>query len=173
MTTKRLEEKINGPVLKYLLYLMRVGEKAVQRRIALALAHLCSPEDQRTVFIDDDGLNLLLELLGSTNLKQQQDASVALYKLVKKSPTLCFVDAASPSPSPQVYLGEQYLNSSTLSYVSFLVEGKCFYAHRIALLASSDAFRAMFDGGYQEKDARDIEIRNIRWEVFELMMRIG
>jgi hypothetical protein len=27
--------------------------------------------------------------------------------------------------------------------------GKRFYAHRIALLASSDAFRAMFDGGYR------------------------
>ena len=25
----------------------------------------------------------------------------------------------------------------------------------------------------QEKDARDIEIPNIRWEVFELMMRFG
>ncbi|CAL9769105.1 unnamed protein product [Musa acuminata subsp. burmannicoides] len=101
-TMKRLEEKINGPVLKHLLYLMRVGEKAVQRRITLALAHLCSPEDQRTIFMDDDGLNLILELLGSTDLKQQQDASVALYKLAKKSLTLCFVDAASPSPSPQV-----------------------------------------------------------------------
>lgn len=27
--------------------------------------------------------------------------------------------------------------------------GRRFYAHRIALLASSDAFRAMFDGGYR------------------------
>ncbi|CAL9118235.1 unnamed protein product [Musa acuminata var. zebrina] len=124
-TMKRLEEKINGPVRSHLLYLMRVGEKAVQRRITLALAHLCSPEDQRTIFMDDDGT------------------------LAKKSLTLCFVDAASPSPSPQVYLGEQCVNSSTLSDVTFLVEGcKCFYAHRIALLASSVAFRAMFDGGY-------------------------
>ena len=46
------------------------------------------------------GLNLLLELLGSTNLKQQQDASVALYKLAKKSLTLCSIDAGSPSPAP-------------------------------------------------------------------------
>jgi hypothetical protein len=49
----------------------------------------------------------------------------------------------------QVYLGEQYVNSSTLSDVIFLVEGRRFFAHRIALLASSDAFRAMFDGGYR------------------------
>lgn len=42
-------------VLKHLLYLMRVGEKAVQRRVALALAHLCSLEDQRSIFIDNNG----------------------------------------------------------------------------------------------------------------------
>jgi hypothetical protein len=31
----------------------------------------------------------------------------------------------------------------------YFVAGKRFYAHRICLLASSDAFRAMFDGGYR------------------------
>ncbi|EEE63645.1 hypothetical protein OsJ_18462 [Oryza sativa Japonica Group] len=170
-TLKRLEEKINGRVLKHLLYMMRVGEKSVQRRVALALAHLCAPEDQRTIFIDNNGLELLLDLLVSVSLKHQLDGSVALYKLANKAAALSPMDAAPPSPTPQVYLGEQYVNSSTLSDVTFLVEGKRFYAHRIALLASSDAFRAMFDGGYREKDARDIEIPNIRWNVFELMMR--
>ncbi|XP_042462572.1 ARM REPEAT PROTEIN INTERACTING WITH ABF2 isoform X1 [Zingiber officinale] len=176
-TLKRLEEKINGRVLRHLLYLMRVGEKSFQRRVALALAHLCPPEEQRRIFIDNNGMDILLELVGSTNLKQQQDGSFALYKMANKAKMLSSVDAAPPSPTPQVYLGEQYVNNSTLSDVTFLVEGKCFFAHRIALLASSDAFRAMFDGGYRvikeasEKDARDIEIPNIRWEIFELMMR--
>ncbi|KAF7146164.1 hypothetical protein RHSIM_Rhsim04G0204900 [Rhododendron simsii] len=170
-TLKRLEEKIHGRVLSHLLYLMRVAENAVQRRIALALAHLCSPEDQGIIFIDNNGLELLLGLLGSTSLKQQLDGSIALFKLSNKAMTLSSVDAAPPSPTPQVYLGEQFVNNPTLSDVTFLVEGKRFYAHRICLLASSDAFRAMFDGGYREKDARDIEIPNIRWEVFELMMR--
>ncbi|OIT05599.1 PREDICTED: ARM REPEAT PROTEIN INTERACTING WITH ABF2-like [Nicotiana attenuata] len=170
-TLKRLEEKIHGRVLGYLLYLMRVGEKVIQRRVALALAHLCSPDDQKTIFIDNNGLELLLELLESTNLKHQRDGSVALCKLANKASSLSPIDAAPPSPTPQVYLGEQYVNNSTLSDVTFLVEGKRFYAHRICLLASSDAFRAMFDGGYRERDAKDIEIPNIPWNVFELMMR--
>ncbi|XP_038906693.1 ARM REPEAT PROTEIN INTERACTING WITH ABF2 [Benincasa hispida] len=170
-TLKRLEEKIHGRVLNHLLHLMRVAEKAVQRRVSLALAHLCSPDDQRTIFIDNNGLELLLGLLGSSSLKQQFDGAVALYKLANKAMTLSPVDAAPPSPTPQVYLGEQYVNNPTLSDVTFLVEGRRFHAHRICLLASSDAFRAMFDGGYREKDAKDIEIPNIRWEVFELMMR--
>ncbi|RDY01205.1 Arm repeat protein with ABF2, partial [Mucuna pruriens] len=170
-TLKRLEEKIHGRVLNHLLYLMRVSEKAFQRRVALALAHLCSADDQRKIFIDHHGLELLIGLLGSYNSKQQLDGAVALCKLANKATTLSPVDAAPPSPTPQVYLGEQYVNNATLSDVTFLVEGKRFYAHRICLLASSDAFRAMFDGGYREKEARDIEIPNIRWEVFELMMR--
>ncbi|OVA12569.1 BTB/POZ-like [Macleaya cordata] len=170
-TLKRLEEKIHGRVLNHLLYLMRVADKIIQRRVSLALAHLCSPDDQRTIFIDNNGLELLLGLLGSASVKLQQEGSASLYKLANKASSLSPMDAAPPSPTPQVYLGEQYVNNATLSDVTFLVEGRRFYAHRIALLASSDAFRAMFDGGYREKDARDIEIPNIRWEVFELMMR--
>ena len=46
-TLKRLEEKTHGRVLNHLLHLIRVSEKAFQRRVALALAHLCSADDQR------------------------------------------------------------------------------------------------------------------------------
>ncbi|KAJ6306657.1 hypothetical protein OIU78_021885 [Salix suchowensis] len=170
-TMKRLEEKIHGRVLNHLLYLMRVSERNVQRRIALALAHLCTPDDRKVIFLDKNGLDLLLGLLESGSLKQQHEGSVALYKLATKATPVSPVDAAPLSPTPQVYLGEQYVNNPTLSDVTFLVEGKRFYAHRICLLASSDAFRAMFDGGYRERNAKDVEIPNIRWEVFELMMR--
>ncbi|PIN25860.1 Karyopherin (importin) alpha [Handroanthus impetiginosus] len=170
-TLKRLEEKIHGRVLSHLLYMMRVENEIVQRRVALALAHLCSPDDQKTIFIDHKGLVLLLELLVSTDSKDQRDSSMALCRLANKANSLPPVDAAPPSPIPQVYLGEQYVNNPTLSDVTFVVDGKRFYAHRICLLASSDAFRAMFDGGYRERDAKDVEIPNIRWDVFELMMR--
>lgn len=46
-------------VLTHLVYLMRVGEKAVQRQVALALAHLCSPEDQKSIFIDNNGMSFI------------------------------------------------------------------------------------------------------------------
>ena len=48
------------------------------------------------------GLELLLELLESTNLKLQHDGSMALYKLATKATSLSPVDAAPPSPNPQV-----------------------------------------------------------------------
>lgn len=34
---------------------MRAGDKDVPRYVVLALAHLCSPDDQRTIFIDNNG----------------------------------------------------------------------------------------------------------------------
>ncbi|KAJ6337104.1 hypothetical protein OIU76_006886 [Salix suchowensis] len=170
-TMRRLEEKIHGRVLNHLLYLMRVAERNIQRRVALALAYLCAPDDRKVVFIDKNGLDVLLGLLESGSVKLQCDGSVALYRLATKASSVFPVDSAPLSPTPQVYLGEQYVNNPTLSDVTFLVEGKRFYAHRICLLASSDAFRAMFDGGYRERNAKDVEIPNIRWDVFELMMR--
>ena len=41
-------------VLKHLIHLMRFAE-AVQRRVAIALAYLCSPHDRKTIFIDNNG----------------------------------------------------------------------------------------------------------------------
>ncbi|KAL1559679.1 ARM REPEAT PROTEIN INTERACTING WITH ABF2-like isoform X3 [Salvia divinorum] len=54
-TLKRVAEKIHGRVLSHLSYFMRAGEKNVERRVALALAHLCPPDDQRNIFIDNNG----------------------------------------------------------------------------------------------------------------------
>jgi len=101
----------------------------------------------------------------------QREAAAALFELARKANATAPIDACAPSPpSPAVYLGAQYVNNPTLSDVTFVVDGATFHAHRIALLASSDTFRAMFDGHYREKEAARIPIPNIRWPVFEAMM---
>lgn len=48
------------------------------------------------------GLDLLLDLLISMSSKHQQDGSAALYKLANKAAALSPMDAAPPSPTPQV-----------------------------------------------------------------------
>ena len=48
------------------------------------------------------GLELLLGLLSSSSPKQQLDGAVALYRLSNKAMALSPVDAAPPSPTPQV-----------------------------------------------------------------------
>ncbi|XP_010527659.1 PREDICTED: ARMADILLO BTB ARABIDOPSIS PROTEIN 1 [Tarenaya hassleriana] len=170
-TLKRLENKIQGQVLNQLLYLMRTADKTIQKQIALALPHLCDPEDGKLIFIDNNGLELLLELLDSTNIEQHKTSAASLYKLVTKAASSAPDNAAPSSPTQHVFLGEKFVNDPTLSDITFLIDGRQFYAHKICLVASSDTFRAMFDGLYKEKDAQNVEIPNIRWEVFDLMMR--
>ncbi|GJV83704.1 ARM repeat protein interacting with ABF2-like protein [Tanacetum coccineum] len=143
---------------------MHNAKKFVRRQVVLAFAHLCSPEDQEAIFVDNYGLAILLELLQSPHSKHQGDACTALCKLAEKATLVSLVDAGPSSPISQVYLGEEYVNNPMISDVTFIFEGKRLYAHRIVLLASSDAFWAMFDGGYKERDAKDVHTPNIRWE---------
>ncbi|KAG2274069.1 hypothetical protein Bca52824_056624, partial [Brassica carinata] len=170
-TLKRLENKVQGPVLNQLLYLMRTTENPIQMRIALALAHLCDPKDGKLIFIDNNGVEFLLELLYLSGMKQQKYSSRALFELARKATSFAPEDSAPSSPTQRVFLGAEFVNNPTLSDVTFLVDGKQFYAHKICLVASSDIFRAMFDGLYKERNAQNVEIPNITWEVFELMMR--
>ncbi|KAL8092696.1 hypothetical protein AgCh_034812 [Apium graveolens] len=164
-TLDTLEEKMNEQVLRHLLYLMRIADRSIQERIGLTLSHLCLPDDQKSIFANNNGLDILLDLLASTDLKLQRLASEALY-------VFCPMDTGPTSPISQFGLGEEHFNNPRGSDVTFLVEGKRFYAHRTRLLAASDAFRAIFGGGgYREREAKDIEISDIKWEVFELMIR--
>lgn len=181
-TIKRLQDKLKDKVLQQLLYLLHTSsDQKEQQYIATALAHLCSEEDQRKVFavrrVNEDttltcALSVLTEMLALSKLPSlQREGAAALFSLVEKASEVVPTETAPPPPTPHVYLGDEFVNNQKLSDVTFIVEGKHFYAHRIALLASSDAFRAMFDGGYKEKTAQHIEISNIRHDVFEAMMR--
>ncbi|KAI9117302.1 hypothetical protein K1719_011468 [Acacia pycnantha] len=53
----------------------------VQKHVALALARLCSPDDQKFIFVDNNGLSFLLDLLTSRNLNKKRKASMALHSL--------------------------------------------------------------------------------------------
>lgn len=101
----------------------------------------------------------------------QREAAQALLKLAEKVNATAPIDAGPQQPAKTVYLGAEYVNNKTLADVTFVVEGREFYAHRIALLASSEAFRAMFNGGYREKEASSINIPNIPYDVFSAMMQ--
>lgn len=175
-TVKRLEEKLQGRVLGQLLYQLRSQNKTVQQRIATAFARLVPAEDLKLVFYDHRGLEVLLEVIVSTNsdsedaLEVTKEATSAVFDLAMKIKKTAPIESAPQQPARTVYLGEQYVNNPTLADVTFIVDDQKFYAHKIALLASSSAFRAMFDGGYKERDANTIEIPNIRYNVFELMM---
>ncbi|KAK7323798.1 hypothetical protein VNO77_27290 [Canavalia gladiata] len=102
-TLKRLEEKIHKRILNHLLYLMRVSEKGVQRRSALALAHLCSKDDQRKVLLITMVLICSLGFLAHMFLSSNLMVLLTLCKLANKALTLSPVDTAPPSPTPHMH----------------------------------------------------------------------
>ncbi|KAL9677241.1 hypothetical protein QQ045_005469 [Rhodiola kirilowii] len=170
-TLDRLQVKMHGRVLSRTIHLMKVSKKNFQKSIALGLAHICSPGQLKTIFINNNGLSILLDLLANGSMTQKQLGSKALSKLDEKATELFVAKFGPQSHSLKACMGEEYVNNDQNSDVTFFVEGKPFYAHKVCLLAASDTFCAMFDGGYRENNDRNVIIPNIKWDVFELMMR--
>ncbi|GIL80645.1 hypothetical protein Vretimale_9203 [Volvox reticuliferus] len=186
-TINRLEQKLRPDntaapnlaaakrALQSMVFLLRSNTKTVQQRAAMSLARLAPDEQLKAIFIDKRGIDVLLDMLMDPNVSHRphREAAAALLQLTKKLDAHLPVDQLPQQPGRaerSVYLGAEYVNNPTLADITFNVEGRKFYAHRIALLASSEAFRAMFSGGYREKDADSVDIPNISWSVFEAMM---
>uniref|UniRef100_A0A383W3D1 BTB domain-containing protein n=1 Tax=Tetradesmus obliquus TaxID=3088 RepID=A0A383W3D1_TETOB len=175
-TIARIKQKLERDdkrVLNHVIYTMRSSDRSVQQAVAVSLAQLAPTGELKNIYVDKAGLDVLLELLtdrGAT-AKTLQDGAAALLELAKKVNATSPVEAQPQQPTKSVYLGEEYVNSKTLADICFLVEGRPFYAHRIALLASSEAFRAMFNQGFRESEASSIDIPNISYETFTAMMR--
>ena len=70
------------------------------------------------------------------------------------------------------------LNNPEFSDVTFIVEGKKFYGHKIIISQLSDKFKAMFAGtsgsstqiGFKESQSNVIEIDNISYPIFTQIM---
>lgn len=171
-TITRMEQKLTGRVLSHVVFMLRSADKTVQQRAAMSLAKLAPEAQIKSIFVDKRGLEVLLDMLIDSSLDghMQREAANAVLELARKINATAPIDCLPAQPTKTVYLGAQYVNNATLADITFMVGGRKFHAHRIALLASSDAFRAMFSGGYREKEAATINIPNIPWEVFECMM---
>jgi hypothetical protein len=57
----------------------------------------------------------------------------------------------------------QFVNNDRFSDVSFIVEGKVVYGHKVILSLLSDRFRAMFSSGFRESSQKEIVIPDIRY----------
>ena len=77
-------------------------------------------------------------------------------------------------PSPQLYASRlrHFYNDEEFSDVTFLVEGRKVYGHKLVLSTVSDCFRAMFMTGFRESGSEkaEIEIPNCSHGSFMTMM---
>uniref|UniRef100_A0A8C5XY02 Ankyrin repeat and BTB/POZ domain-containing protein 2 n=1 Tax=Microcebus murinus TaxID=30608 RepID=A0A8C5XY02_MICMU len=66
-----------------------------------------------------------------------------------------------------------FLNNKEMSDVTFLVEGKLFYAHKVLLVTASNRFKTlMTNKSEQDGDSsKTIEISDMKYHIFQLMMQ--
>lgn len=65
----------------------------------------------------------------------------------------------------------KYVNNPELSDVTFRVEGRLFYAHKIVLVTASPRLRAMLSSKLCEGGLPIVQINDIRYHIFEVIFR--
>ena len=186
-TLKRLEDKMTGRVLRYLIYLMTTSNKVITHRIAVALAYLCRDEDMRLIFMEKGGMDILLNMLvpkfghhesmkpnDAQHLSNQKDAATALHIVAQKVGRLCPEEDAPLPPTPQAYL-EEHFNNPELSDIRLVVGDREFHAHKIAFTHCFDAFHEMIESctvaHANSGESAVVEVKHITASTFEALMR--
>ncbi|KAM3918163.1 ankyrin repeat and BTB/POZ domain-containing protein 2 [Leptodactylus fuscus] len=118
-----------------------------------------------------EGLTLLFNIFKTTKSDTitQQVASIFAH---------CYGD--SPVPKiPEIQktlparLDPHFLNNKEMSDVTFLVEGKVFYAHKVLLVTASNRFKSLMTNISDQEDSgvTAIEITDVKFCVFQAMMQ--
>ncbi|XP_068595980.1 ankyrin repeat and BTB/POZ domain-containing protein 2 [Brachionichthys hirsutus] len=115
------------------------------------------------------GLPLIFNILRST----KNDAIIQQLAAICSH---CFGPAPLPAiPQMKATLSAQldphFLNNKEMSDVTFVVEGKPFYGHRVLLITTSDRFKSLLaSSGPDGSPSKTIEISDVKYKIFQIMM---
>lgn len=118
-----------------------------------------------------EGLQLMFDILKTSKNDSVLQQLATIF-------THCY--GTSPIPSiPEIRktlparLDPHFLNNKEMSDVTFLVEGKLFYAHKVLLVTASNRFKTlMTNKSEQDGDSsKTIEISDIKYHIFQMLMQ--
>uniref|UniRef100_A0A669C7M0 Ankyrin repeat and BTB/POZ domain-containing protein 2 n=1 Tax=Oreochromis niloticus TaxID=8128 RepID=A0A669C7M0_ORENI len=115
------------------------------------------------------GLPLMFNILRTTKSDAITQQLAAIF-------SHCFGPAPLPAiPEMKATLSAQldphFLNNQEMSDVTFVVEGKPFYAHRVLLVTASDRFKSLLaSSGSDGSSNKEIEISDVKYNIFQVMM---
>uniref|UniRef100_A0A8C6UFY3 BTB (POZ) domain containing 11b n=1 Tax=Neogobius melanostomus TaxID=47308 RepID=A0A8C6UFY3_9GOBI len=123
----------------------------------------CIEEDEYTEELITHGLPLMFQILRASK------------------PATCshFTQCYGPYPIPKLVeikrkpssrLDPQFLNNKDMSDVTFLVEGKPFYAHKVLLFTASNRFKTLLANRPCGENTC-IEISNVKYHIFQMVMQ--
>nr|XP_025868539.1 ankyrin repeat and BTB/POZ domain-containing protein 2 [Vulpes vulpes] len=118
-----------------------------------------------------EGLQLMFDILKSSKNDAVTQPLAAIF-------THCY--GSSPVPSiPEIRktlparLDPHFLNNKEMSDVTFLVEGKLFYAHKVLLVTASNRFKTLMTNKSEQdgNGSKTIEISDMKYHIFQMMMQ--
>uniref|UniRef100_A0A3Q3W4J9 BTB domain-containing protein n=1 Tax=Mola mola TaxID=94237 RepID=A0A3Q3W4J9_MOLML len=128
----------------------------------------CIQEDEYTEELLTHGLPLMFQILRTSK-----------NEVISQQLSVIFTRCYGPFPIPKLTeikkkqtsrLDPHFLNNKEMSDVTFLVEGKPFYAHKVLLFTASPRFKSLL----QNRPAAEntcIEISHVKYNIFHLVMQ--
>ncbi|KAF7642907.1 hypothetical protein LDENG_00248480 [Lucifuga dentata] len=128
----------------------------------------CIQEEEYTEELITHGLPLMFQILRASK-----------NEVISQQLSVIFTQCYGPFPIPKLTeikkkqtsrLDPHFLNNKEMSDVTFLVEGKPFYAHKVLLFTASARFKLLL----QNRPAAEntcIEISHVKYNIFHLVMQ--
>lgn len=128
----------------------------------------CIEEDEYTEELITHGLPLMFQIL-----------RVSKNEVISQQLAAIFTQCYGPYPIPKLVeikrkqssrLDPHFLNNKDMSDVTFLVEGKPFYAHKVLLFTASNRFKSLLANRPCGENTC-IEISNVKYHIFQMVMQ--
>uniref|UniRef100_A0A670HSB9 Ankyrin repeat and BTB/POZ domain-containing protein 2 n=1 Tax=Podarcis muralis TaxID=64176 RepID=A0A670HSB9_PODMU len=119
----------------------------------------------------NDGLQLMFEILRTSKNESINQQLASIF-------THCY--GSSPIPGiPEIRktlparLDPHFLNNKDMSDVTFLVEGKLFYAHKVLLVTASNRFKTLMTNKTEQdsQGSKTVEISDMKYNIFKMLMQ--
>lgn len=128
----------------------------------------CIKEDEYTEELITHGLPLMFQILRASK-----------NEVISQQLSVIFTQCYGPFPIPKLTeikkkqtsrLDPHFLNNKEMSDVTFLVDGKPFYAHKVLLFTASQRFRTLLSNRPAAENTC-IEISHVKYNIFQLVMQ--
>ncbi|XP_017551339.1 ankyrin repeat and BTB/POZ domain-containing protein BTBD11-A isoform X3 [Pygocentrus nattereri] len=128
----------------------------------------CIQEEEYTEELITHGLPLMFQILRASK-----------NEVISQQLSVIFTQCYGPFPIPKLTeikkkqtsrLDPHFLNNKEMSDVTFLVEGKPFYAHKVLLFTASTRFKSLLSNRPAGENTC-IEISHVKYNIFQLVMQ--